>query len=144
MHLNRGTEYGIRAALYLSVHKANAPVSLAELADGTGTPPGYLSNILQTLARFGILLAHRGARRGYSLANAPSKVNLLQIVEALEGPMAVHCCETVCTEDCPLSNACLVTEVMRDLQDVVKRRLEKTNLSKLVRRSARLGVPDTH
>ncbi len=144
MQINRGTEYAIRAALYLTLHAEDAPIPLATVAEGTGAPANYLSNILQSLTRFNIVRAHRGSRRGYSLARPPAKIDLLQILEALQGPLAIGCCTVGAEEVCPLSSGCLVTEVFRDLQDSIRERLSKTTLAKMARRSSRLGLPDSN
>lgn len=145
MQINRGTEYAIRAATFLALHAERTPILVAEIAAGIGAPQNYLSNILQALTRFQIVRPHRGARRGYSLAAPPAEIDLLQIVEALEGPLAIDCCSTCDADGCPLEGACLVTEVFAELEETIREKLSSTTLdrssrsARRPRRSARAG-----
>ncbi len=133
MQINRGTEYAIRAAVFLAEEEERTPIVLADIAEGIGAPANYLSNILQSLTRFGIVQAHRGARRGYSLGRPAEEIDLLQIIEALEGPLAMNVCETQEPGDCPASGNCSVTQVFKDLQAVIKERLTQARLDVLRR-----------
>ncbi|MAG58591.1 MAG: hypothetical protein CMJ83_20065 [Planctomycetes bacterium] len=132
MQINRGTEYAIRAALFLARQKADTPVMLAAVAEAIGAPANYLSNILQALARFQIVQSHRGARRGYTLARPRSEIDLLQITEALEGPLAVNCCSTSQEGACPMSEGCPITAVFDDLQSYIRDRLASARLDVLL------------
>jgi Rrf2 family protein len=104
-------------------------------------PANYLSNIFQSLCRFNVVRAHRGARRGYSLARPPEEITLLEIVEALEGPVALTCCTADPVPSCPFSPDCHVTEVFRDLQRVMVERLSSTTLAQVARRGGGHGDP---
>ncbi len=135
MQINRGTEYAIRAAIFLADEVARAPIVLVDIAEGIGAPPNYLSNILQSLTRFGIVQAHRGARRGYSLGRSPKQINLLEILEALEGPLAMNVCDTHVEGSCPISEGCAVTQVFVGLQDLIKSHLISATLDSLAHSS---------
>jgi len=137
MQINRGTEYAIRAALFLTLNEERAPVPVVDIASGIAAPVNYLSNILQALTRFNIVRAHRGARRGYSLAAPAAQIDLLQIVEALEGPLAVNCCSNIEPGSCPMNADCRITEVFNDLQEMIRARLGRTSLADAAGRPAR-------
>ena len=135
MQINRGTEYAIRATVFLAEQSEKAPIVLVDIADGIGAPANYLSNILQSLTRFGIVQAHRGARRGYSLGRPAEEIDLLQILEALEGPLAMNVCDTQVEGNCPISAGCAVTKVFVELQELIKDHLTKARLDSLTDKS---------
>lgn len=133
MQINRGTDYAIRAMLHLTRHRKSGPILLADLAQAVDAPANYLSNVFQTLTRFNLVQSHRGARRGYSLARDPKDISLLDIVEALEGPLVLMCCMDD-PDSCPLSEDCLVTKVFNDLRATIRKKLEGQSLALLTRR----------
>jgi Rrf2 family protein len=131
MQLTRGTEYAIRALVYLSMRQSEDPILLAEIAEGIGAPPNYLSNIFQILSRLELVRSHRGAKRGYSLAKDPEQISLRDIVEGIEGPISVSSCN-VDKSWCEYDGDCAMFEVWDDLQNTITAKLEKAKLSKLV------------
>ncbi len=132
MQINRGTEYAIRAMLHLARNHRGDPILLADLAQATNAPANYLSNVFQTLSRFSLVRSHRGALRGYSLAREPKEISLLDVVEALEGPLVLTCCMND-PENCPMSQGCLVTKVFNDLRSMIRKKLESQTLALLTR-----------
>jgi len=82
-------------AVVLVSHMASDPIarhSAADLAKMTHIPPPTVSKILGALARGGLLQSHRGLNGGFSLARAPQDVSVADVVNAVEGPIAVtHC-----------------------------------------------------
>ncbi len=82
-------------AVVLVSHMATDPsarFSAADLAKLTHIPPPTVSKILGALARGGLLQSHRGLNGGFSLAHAPQDVSVADVVNAVEGPIAVtHC-----------------------------------------------------
>jgi len=78
------------------VHLASAPhghkYPLNELAVATGVQESFLSKILQRLVHQGMLVSQRGSGGGFVLNRAPDQVTLLDVVEAIEGPMQLNHC----------------------------------------------------
>jgi len=100
------------------------------IAKGIGAPPNYLSNIFQILTRLDLVRSHRGAKRGYSLAKPPAEINLLQIVEGIEGPVSISSCN-LDTGWCELDGNCSLFDVWDEIQDAISSKLEATTLAKL-------------
>jgi Rrf2 family protein len=87
MRISRSTGYGILAVGYIAKHQ-NQPIILSQsIAKEYGIPLEYLLKILQQMVRANILRSKRGPRGGFSLARPIKKINMLQIIEAVEGPM---------------------------------------------------------
>ena len=88
MKVSRSTGYGIIAMGYIAKHQ-NKPIILSQdIAEEYNIPLEYLLKILQQMVRADILRSKRGPRGGFSLAKSLKKVSLLDVIEAVEGPMA--------------------------------------------------------
>ncbi|MDP9189384.1 MAG: Rrf2 family transcriptional regulator [Actinomycetota bacterium] len=61
------------------------PVPIGQVAERRGIPVQFLEQLFSTLRRAGILTSHRGAKGGYTLARAPEDINVLEVVQALDG-----------------------------------------------------------
>jgi Rrf2 family protein len=61
------------------------PVPIGQVAERRGIPVQFLEQLFSTLRRAGILTSHRGARGGYTLARPPEQINVLEVVQALDG-----------------------------------------------------------
>ena len=61
------------------------PVPIGQVAERRGIPVQFLEQLFSTLRRAGILTSHRGAKGGYTLARPPEDINVLEVVQALDG-----------------------------------------------------------
>lgn len=87
MRVNRSTGYGLLAVGYIARHK-DEPIILSQtISKQYGIPVEYLLKIMQQLVRANILRSKRGPRGGFSLARPISKITMLDIIEAVEGPI---------------------------------------------------------
>lgn len=87
MKISRSTGYGLLAAGYLVKNKDKGAVLSQDIAKEYNIPLEYLLKILQQLVRANVLRSKRGPRGGFSLARPPQKITMLQVIEAVEGPM---------------------------------------------------------
>lgn len=92
MQIPRRVDYGLRAAIYLSTQDPDRSCSLAEIAKHQAVPRKFLEKIIQDLIRSGLVKSKRGPDGGYTLARSPSEISFQDIIEALEGPIAVNVC----------------------------------------------------
>lgn len=86
MRMSEGVEWGLHCCVTLAWLTEEAPISTAKLAAAFGLPPAYLNKSLQALVRAGVLSSMPGIRGGFQLARPPSKVTVLEVVLAIEGP----------------------------------------------------------
>jgi len=83
-------DYGLRALVDLSRHyEAGNPVQVKDIARRQQVPEEYLGQLMVGLRRAGLVHSVRGAAGGYLLARPPGEISVLQVLEALEGPLAV-------------------------------------------------------
>lgn len=87
MKISRSTGYAILAAGYIAKHKEEGIILSQSISKRYDIPLEYLLKILQQLVKVNVLRSKRGPRGGFSLGRSPKKITLLQIIEAVEGPM---------------------------------------------------------
>jgi Rrf2 family protein len=92
MQLTRGVEYGLEGILYLARQGGNEAAFVREISRATAIPETFLAKIFQRLASKGLVRSRRGFRGGFRLARPARRINLREIVEALEGPIEFHRC----------------------------------------------------
>lgn len=130
--MGRLTDYGIVVMSYLAtdpdrVHSAN------EVAAGTHLRRPTVGKLLGILARHGLLKSHRGAKGGYSLAEAPEEISVASIIRVFEGPLSF----TVCSgdgEECEHEPACPVRGHWQGINLAVLQALESISLAELTPR----------
>ncbi len=110
MNLSASATHALRALAWLAAREEEGAVLGRELARRVNVPPDYLSKVLATLARNGVLRASRGARGGYRLARPARRIKLLEIVEPFEGKRARSGCLLRPGRPCRSSGACSAHE----------------------------------
>ena len=92
MNLTRESEYALNGLARLATYPAGTMVPMAEIAAEQKLPSTFLAKIFQKLARHGLLEAERGRGSGYMLSREPSGIRVREILEAVEGSMALRKC----------------------------------------------------
>ncbi len=87
MRISRSTGYALLAVGYIAQHQGKGVILSQTISKEYDIPLEYLLKILQQLVRANVLRSKRGPRGGFSLARAASKITMLQIIEAVDGPM---------------------------------------------------------
>ena len=125
MRLSRTVEYAVQAAVHLAKADSDEPVSCRRLAESEGLPERFLLQILRSLVTHGILRSTRGVEGGYALARAPKDITLLNIIEAIDGPMHLDFPAT----KCPTS----LKKALIAVSDRVRKELTNLSLADLAR-----------
>lgn len=92
MQLTRAADYAVRVMIHLAGMPPGARVSRAELAGAAECPDEFLSKVLQSLTRAGLVTSHRGNTGGFELPGARRDASILEVVEAIEGPLRLNLC----------------------------------------------------
>jgi Rrf2 family protein len=87
MKLSRTVAYAVRATLQLAQNTSDTPIPCSKLAADGKMPERFLLQILRNLVTHGILRSTRGVDGGYALTRPPEEISLLDVIEAIEGPM---------------------------------------------------------
>jgi Rrf2 family cysteine metabolism transcriptional repressor len=139
MKLSSRVRYGCRALVELAVRQNEGPVAIEALAQNTSVPEKYLAKIIQDLRRSGLIRSVRGPHGGYLLSGRPDEVTVLDVWEALEGPLCpVDCLEN--PQGCDLVDECVTREVWSRVRDAVSDVLRSVTLEELAgKHEAKLG-----
>ena len=116
-------------------HLANAePLvqTAKDVAFGMGLPQPVVSKILKSLTRAGLVLSQRGVQGGYSLARRPSLVSVADVIEAVEGPVALTECGTRSEVNCEFEGQCTVQASWLRINQVVKRALANVSVEDMI------------
>jgi len=139
MQLTRAADYGVRAMVHLAGLPAGARAGVAELAKAAEVSPAFLTKVLQRLTSSGLLMAHRGPGGGFSLTAPADEIALLQVVEAIEGPLCLNLCTGPCgtpAAQCHRQPWCGVHLVWMDAQAKLREVLSGASVGSLARESA--------
>ena len=116
LRISRKIDYGLRAMIYLASISLEAVVPFREIARQMDVPEDFLAKILKTLVDQGLVKSTRGPHGGYALARTPIDISFLDVIEAVEGPVALNVC--LDGEDaCGHTSACTMVEVWRQGQE---------------------------
>jgi Rrf2 family protein len=130
MELTRKGEYAIRGIVYLATQPADQVCLLSDIAAAVDVPQTFLAKIFQQFSKIGLVRSYRGTGGGFVLGRPPEKITLLEVVEAVEGPIIPNRCATTAGE-CSRSDTCNVHPVWIDVQTQVKDILAGVSLKKL-------------
>ncbi len=92
MQLTRAADYAVRVMIHLAGLPDGARASRSELAVAAECPEQFLSKVLQNLTRAGIIVSRRGNTGGFELPLDHRSITVLDVVEAIEGPVRLNAC----------------------------------------------------
>ena len=130
MQITHQADYATRAVLHLARTQKDKLIPTNEIARRQNIPSSFLAKIIVQLSIAGLLHTSRGAHGGVKLARDPQNITLLEVVEAIDGPIQLNVCvgrEGVCSleENCPMR------PVWCDAQNELVTKLKNTNFEQL-------------
>jgi Rrf2 family protein len=138
MEISKRTDYGVRVILDLAALPPDQRASTQQIADRQDVPSPFLAKIISQLSVAGLVVTYRGATGGVALARPPAEITLLEVIEALDGPIRVNRCVTQ-PESCSLNGRCPVRDIWVKAQAELKARLGLTTFEQLARTALKLG-----
>jgi Rrf2 family iron-sulfur cluster assembly transcriptional regulator len=142
MRLTRGADYGMRGMIYLAQLPQGQVVLVKEVANQQDVPESYLAKIFQDLSHSGLMVSHRGAKGGFSLARDPAEINLREMIEAIEGPISLLPCLDS-DPPCEQVQTCALRASMDLAQSLLLEHLEETSLQFLAERSREMVASES-
>ncbi len=130
LRISKLTDYATVILCFLARSK-NDSFAATEVADGTGIALPTVSKILKLLVKAEILHATRGAKGGHRLAKAPAKISVADIINVLEGPIAITEC-SISLDGCQQSSVCEIKGNWAVLNKAIRTALESVSLADLV------------
>jgi FeS assembly SUF system regulator len=131
MRLTSLSDYAVVLLAAAARHPAGARLSATLLAKETGIPLPTAQKLTGRLAAAGLLATARGAGGGFQLTRSAADVSLADIVEAVEGPIAMTTCVDTARHDCALEGSCAVRPHMGIVNSAVRGALQGVSLASL-------------
>ena len=128
MKRSQTVAYAIHATLRLARSPEGSPVASNKLAEQGIMPGGYLAQVLHDLRKNGIMVSTRGVSGGFMLARRPDEISLLDVIEAVEGPMVAG---LPLKKDLPHPAGERLLGVLGDITEYVRGELQAIKLSDL-------------
>jgi Rrf2 family protein len=132
MEITRQADYAVRAVLDLALRSAGERAFSEDIASRQNVPPAFLTKILARLAAEGIVDTHRGVKGGIRLARPATEITLLQVVEAIDGPITLNRCAKR-PQECPRDSTCVVHPIWIALRDDLRARMTAITFDTLAR-----------
>jgi len=136
----RKTDYALvgLASLSEAEQSGRAAVSARQIAEEFDLPLPLLMNVMKDLNRAGLVESKRGPSGGYILARPAADITIADVIEAIEGPVALTaCCDEAADEDdhclgCRLTERCPITGAMQRFNDLVVKFLQRMTLAEMM------------
>jgi Rrf2 family protein len=128
MQITRQADYAVRAMVYLAQLGPEDRAATGQIAKEKSIPPSFLAKIVSQLSVAGLLQTSRGARGGVSLAKPAEAITLLDVVEAIDGPILLNDCVGE-NSNCEYDDDCPLKPVWCDAQKILLDHLSKANFA---------------
>lgn len=124
------TDYGVVVMSQINQHPGRVTTA-PELAQATGLPAPTVSKLLKQLAKSRLLDSHRGVHGGYALTRALEDITAMEIIEALDGPVALTACVEGADDACNVESLCPMRGGWDKVNGAVRRALTEVTLAEL-------------
>ena len=132
MKISTKGRYGLRILLDLALYGQDAPRLMKDIARSQQISEKYISRLILPLNEAGFITSFRGAKGGLKLAKPPKEITLLEIVEAMEGRLAIVDC--VFDKDfCPRSGECSACKVWSSLNKKIRKQMAEITLKDVLK-----------
>jgi Rrf2 family protein len=129
MRLTRAASYAIHAVVFMANQKHNRPVASHHIAQARGIPERFLLKVLKPLVSVRVLLSIKGPNGGYRLAKSPNEISLLEILEAVDGPIRGQ--ESYARDETDGHLNKRLDQICNQAADQIRRHLQKVRISDL-------------
>ena len=132
IRITKVTDYGF-VLLSRMVSSGEECHNARAVSEATHIPLPMVSKILKSLTRSGLLASHRGVKGGYTLARPAGEISVIEIIDALEGPVAITECSCEPESKCELESLCPVSTSWNKINLAVRGALEDITLAEIAR-----------
>ncbi len=136
MRLSSLADYAVVLMTAAARHCGGVMSNARALSEETGIPLPTAQKLVSKLSSAGLIESARGAGGGFRLARPPAAISMADIIEAVEGPVAMTCCADDARDDCALESNCHVKPHMAHVNNAVRSALDGVTLASLSRERA--------
>lgn len=137
--INRMTDYAV--VLLVDMARKRTVRSAQQIAAETGVPLPTVSKIMKTLTRDGLVTSVRGAGGGYALGREPGVITVADMIQAVEGPIALTSCVEEAEEECGIESLCPMHGHWTQVNTAVRGALSTVSLADMAADQPMFGVP---
>ncbi len=130
--LRRNTDYAMRAMVNLAGHYGEEPVSTRDIAQAEDISYELACKLMQKLHNAGLVKSSMGPNGGFGLSRKPAKINMLEIIWAIQGPLSLNRC-LLGPDVCQHQKGCPITVKLTKLQKYIGKYLRGITLDELLR-----------
>ena len=139
MQITRQADYALRAMLFLARLETGERAATSQIAEEMQIPASFLAKIISQLSIAGLIQTSRGAHGGVRLMRQPEEVSLLDVVEAIDGPITMN----ECTQDpsvCAFGDNCPLHDVWCEAKAELVHKLREETFDKLLEREREIAA----
>ena len=128
--LSKKADYGLIAMKHLANHRQQHACSASEIAEEYGISSMLMAKVLQKLAKHSLVVAKHGSNGGYQLAKEPAKINALEVITAIDGPVLITSCVTN-HGNCDATDHCSIKEPLQRVNESILGVLSAVSIAQL-------------
>ena len=137
--VNKLTDYA--TVVLISIARSHVLRSTQQISEKTGIPLPTVAKLMKSLNRAGLVKSQRGASGGYSLGRIPAAITLADVIQAVEGPIALTACADTSDEHCHIQSVCPVQGRWNRVNSAVRAALSEVTLADMVADINTFGIP---
>jgi len=130
MKLTRASSYALHAVAFMASQKSDRPVASHHIAHARGIPERFLLKVLKPLVSARVLLSIKGPNGGYRLAKSAGDITMLEVLEAVDGPIRGQAPPNQGDSDGPLHHK--LESICKQTAEQTRKQLDKVKVSDLV------------
>ena len=128
LKLTKKVDYALLALSFLSQQETGKVVNIWEISEAYQIPTEILAKVLQRLSKKGILQSHHAPKGGYSLKKSSKDVSILDVINAIDGPVAILSCSDSHDKTCQQIDNCDIRSPLEKIQGKIMWLLEEMSL----------------
>ncbi len=129
MQITRQADYALRAVIFLSRLNGDQKASTSAIAEEQKIPSSFLAKIVSQLSIAGLIQTSRGARGGVSLAKPPEEISVLDVIEAIDGPVLLNECASN-PANCTFGDSCPLQQIWSETRQELVGRLSSATFAR--------------
>lgn len=137
--INKMTDYAV--VLLVDMARTGCTRSAQQIAADTGVPLPTVAKVMKALTRDGLVVSLRGATGGYGLGRPPTEITVADMIQAVEGPIALTSCVEAAEDDCGIESLCPMHGHWNRVNQAVHAALDSLTLAEMAVDTPMFGVP---
>lgn len=140
MRLSKLTDYAVVMMVHMG-QSGDRVFSSVQISEETGVPAPTVSKLLKELARDGLLMSIRGVNGGYRMERTPDDISIAEVVQALEGPIALTACVDGADDNCNVESLCGMRGNWNKVNTAIRTALEGVSLAEMALQPMTFPLP---